>query len=304
VRWDGIVKLQGESLEVLAARHGGQVLAGAHLAPARIMPVGLAQAGDVTPLLAPRWVRAAQDAATRGALLLVDASLAGAVTSAQGLWVHDYATWAMAELLDGAMAAPVEAYIGDRCNIAPTAVLGPRVVIGARVTVGPGSVLGYPGFGWATGPTGAVRAVPQLGGVVIEDDVAIGPLCTIDAGTLSPTRIRRGAKLDAHVHVGHNGDVGEDAMVAAQCGFAGSVTIGRGALIGGQVGIADHVTVGDGARVAAKSGVIGDVPPGAIVAGYPAVSRSRWLRALATLYRGVRRSSRESTCDHGAPGDV
>ncbi len=126
--------------------------------------------------------------------------------------------------------------------------------------------------------------MPQLGGVVIEDDVTIGPLCTIDAGTLSPTRIRRGAKLDAHVHVGHNAEIGEGSIVAAQCGFAGSVKIGRGVLVGGQVGIADHVTVGDGARIAAKSGVIGDVPPGATVAGYPAVPRMRWLRALAKLY--------------------
>jgi len=118
-----------------------------------------------------------------------------------------------------------------------------------------------------------VRRIPQLGGVVIEDDVAIGPLTTVDAGTLAPTRVRRGAKIDAHCHVGHNCDIGEGALVAAQSGFAGSVVVGRNVLIGGQVGIADHVRVGDGARIAAKSGVIGDVPAGAVVAGYPAVSR-------------------------------
>jgi UDP-3-O-[3-hydroxymyristoyl] glucosamine N-acyltransferase len=129
-----------------------------------------------------------------------------------------------------------------------------------------------------------VRAVPQLAGVVIDDDVSIGPLCTIDAGTLRPTRIRRGVKLDAHVHVGHNADIGEGTIVAAQCGFAGSVRIGRGVLVGGQAGVADHVTVGDGARIAAKSGVIGNVPAGITVAGYPAVRRVRWLRALARLY--------------------
>jgi UDP-3-O-[3-hydroxymyristoyl] glucosamine N-acyltransferase len=118
--------------------------------------------------------------------------------------------------------------------------------------------------------------------------VAIGPLVTVDAGTLAPTIVRRGAKLDAHVHVGHNCDIGEGTLVAAQCGFAGSVRVGKGVLIGGQAGFADHVTVGDGARVAAKSGVIGDVPAGAVFAGYPAVPRARWLRGLAAMYRRLR----------------
>jgi UDP-3-O-[3-hydroxymyristoyl] glucosamine N-acyltransferase len=121
--------------------------------------------------------------------------------------------------------------------------------------------------------------------VIIDDDVVIGPLSTVDSGTLSPTRIRRGAKLDAHVHVAHNVDIGEGSIVAAQVGFAGSVRIGKGVLVGGQAGFADHVRVGDGARIAAKSGVIGDIPAGSVVAGYPAVARGRWLRALARLYR-------------------
>jgi UDP-3-O-[3-hydroxymyristoyl] glucosamine N-acyltransferase len=151
--------------------------------------------------------------------------------------------------------------------------------------IGANSVIGRPGFGWATGEGGSVRAIPQLGGVFIEDGAVIGSLCTIDAGTLSPTIIGRRAKLDAQVHVGHNVRIGEDTIIAAQCGFAGSVYVGSGVLIGGQVGVADHVTIGDRARIAAKSGVIGDIPPGAVVAGYPAVARARWLRGLAHLYR-------------------
>ncbi|MDP9149822.1 MAG: UDP-3-O-(3-hydroxymyristoyl)glucosamine N-acyltransferase [Myxococcota bacterium] len=257
--------------------------------PTRIASVRFAAAGDIAPVLAPRWRSAARDAALRGAALLVDASLVGSwLECAREVWTHDDASWAMAGLLDDALVPPIAAVLGDGCHIGANVVLGPRVVVGARVTIGPGAVIGSPGFGWVRGLGGGLRAVPQLAGVVIEDDVAIGPLCTIDAGTLSPTRIRRNAKLDAHIHVGHNGDVGEGTLVAAQSGFAGSVTIGREVLIGGQVGVADHVTIGDRARIAAKSGVIGDVPAGATVAGYPAVARVRWLRALATMQRALR----------------
>jgi UDP-3-O-[3-hydroxymyristoyl] glucosamine N-acyltransferase len=153
------------------------------------------------------------------------------------------------------------------------------------VTIAPGAVIGAAGFGFVTGPDGKAREIPQVGGVIIEDDVHIGALCTIASGTIGPTIIRRGVKLDAQVHVGHNCEIGEDTIIAAQTGLAGSVVIGKGVLIGGQVGIADHLTIGDGARIAAKSGVIGDVAPGATVAGYPAVDRQRWLRGLAELYR-------------------
>lgn len=290
--WDGVVRLERRTLQVLASRHGGRVLEEAASLPDRIVPVEAARAGDLAPLLSRRFVKAAREAANRGAALLIDVTLADALeplprrTSAGGLWVHEHASWAMAELLDDALVPQAPAVVGAGCSIAPSAVLGPRVLVGSRVSIGAGTVIGHPGFGWAFGAGGAVRAVPQLGGVVIEDDVVIGPLSTIDAGTLGPTRVRRGAKLDAHVHVGHNTDIGEDTIVAAQCGFAGSVRIGRGVLVGGQVGIADHVVVGDGARIAGKSGVIGDVPAGATVAGYPAVPRMRWLRALARLYRG------------------
>jgi UDP-3-O-[3-hydroxymyristoyl] glucosamine N-acyltransferase len=285
--WDGVIGLPGETLRALASRFGGRVLAGGDEIPVRIVPVAGAGPGDLAPLTASRYLRAGIAAASRGAALLVDESMASVVREVPAAWAHARATWAMAELLETLHVPDVPPRVGEGCIIAPTAVLGPRVVVGDRVTIGPGAVIGHPGFGWARGEGLAVRAIPQLGGVVIEDDVFIGPLCTVDAGTLSPTRVRRGAKIDAQVHVGHNADIGEAAVIAAQSGFAGSVKIGRGALIGGQVGIADHVTVGEGARVAAKSGVIGDVPAGTVVAGYPAVARVRWLRALARAFRGL-----------------
>jgi UDP-3-O-[3-hydroxymyristoyl] glucosamine N-acyltransferase len=121
--------------------------------------------------------------------------------------------------------------------------------------------------------------------VLVEDDVEIGPLATVDAGTLAPTILRRSTRIDAHVHVGHNACLGPSAMIAAQSGFAGSVEIGAGVKVGGQAGVADHVRVGSGAQIAAKSGVIGDVAPGQVVAGYPAVARGRWLRGMARLLR-------------------
>lgn len=290
------IALGATSLAELARRHGGAVRGeddGAIVT--RFVRIEDAAEGDLAPLLASRFVRAAQAAIARGARLLVSAELASRVTATRGVWVHPVATWAMAAVLDEAEAPETPAEVGEGCSIGEHVVLAPRVVVGARVRIGDGAVIGRPGFGWAfagdgggSGDASRVRAIPQLGGVIIEDDVSIGPLSTIDAGTLGPTIVRRGAKLDAQCHVAHNCDIGEGTIVAAQSGFAGSVKVGRGVLIGGQVGIADHVTVGDGARIAAKSGVIGDVPPFAVVAGYPAVPRARWLRALARLYRESR----------------
>jgi len=179
--------------------------------------------------------------------------------------------------------------VGPHCVIGEGAVLHPGTRVGARVVVGPNAVVGRPGFGFTPGPDGALVRVPQLGGVDVGDDAEIGPLCTVDAGTLGPTCVGARAKLDAHVHVAHNVRIGEGTLVAAQSGFAGSSRIGAGVLVGGQVGVTDHAEIGDGARLAARSGVISDVGPDETVAGYPALPRALWLRAWATLLRTTRR---------------
>jgi len=304
----------------LVARHGGRASpAAAARRVARIVaPADATESTDLVVLTASRYLARAEGAP--GVLLCAEA-LSGRLAR-DDFWVHPHAEWALAELLDSAAAeesapsrAPTAliapgahvasdvrvgagavihagAAIGPGCVVGENAVIYARARLDSRVVVGASTVIGRPGFGWVTGPDGRRRRMPQLGGVHVEDDVEIGPLCTIDAGTLGPTRVRRGAKLDAHVHVGHNVEIGEGCLVAAQVGFAGSVSLGAQTWVGGQAGFKDHVAVGRGVRVAAKSGVIGDVPDGAVVAGFPAVARARWLRAMARLLGRPKQESR------------
>ncbi len=183
--WDGSILLPGETLDALALRLGGRVVGSQKVAPRRVAPLAAAGEGDLAPVLASRYLKTARQAAERGAALLVDASMEAAMAWAPHLWMHEHATWALAGVLDRALVPDAPPVVGEGSRVAPTCVIGPRVVIGARVTIGAGAVVGHPGFGWARGPGGVVRAVPQLGGVVLEDDVSIGPLCTVDAGTLA-----------------------------------------------------------------------------------------------------------------------
>ncbi len=280
------IPLAPRPIEAFVERHGGELRNNVRGVVRRLTPIARAGSGDLAPLLNARYIEDAIAAVFRGAMILVDESLSlRTELSDIPAWHHPHAIWALAELLELADAPAEPPVIGEGCKIGQGVILMPRVRIGSRVTIAPGAVIGAPGFGFATGKDGAVREIPQLGGVVIEDDVHIGALSTVAAGTIGPTILRRGVKLDAQVHIGHNCDIGEWTMIAAQSGLAGSVVIGRNVLLGGQVGVADHISIGDGARVAAKSGVIGDVAPNASIAGYPAVERHRWLRGLAELYR-------------------
>lgn len=284
------IPLSPRAVDLLVERHGGEIRNGGRGLVRRIAPIGRAGAGDLAPLFNARYHDEAREAIKRGATLLIDDTLDAPESKQLAGWFHPFASWALAELLDLGDTTTDEPYIGNDVKIGTGAILLPRVHIGNRVTIAAGAVIGAAGFGFAQGPEGKVREIPQLGGVVIEDDVHIGANCTIASGTIAPTYIRRGAKLDAQVHIGHNCDVGEGTMIAAQSGLAGSVVVGKNVMMGGQVGIADHITIGDNVKIAAKSGVIGDVAAGETVAGYPAVQRTRWLRGLAALYRFSERS--------------
>lgn len=279
----------------LARAVGGDAAAVEARRVAGVCPIDAPVEGALAPLVSPRWLPFARAASDAGATLLVAAELRErAELAGLAVWLHPRAVVAMVDVLDLCEPRREPPVVGEGCDVHPSAVLAPGVVLGARVRVGPGSVLGQPGFGWVPSDRG-LRHVPQLGGVVVEDDVWIGSLTTIDAGTLAPTRVRRGARIDSQVHVGHNADIGEHAVLCGKVGLAGSVRIGRGAVLGGAVGVGDHVCVGEGARVAGGSGVIGDVPAGSEYAGYPAMPRTRWLRGVAVGYpkRGGRSDDRE-----------
>jgi UDP-3-O-[3-hydroxymyristoyl] glucosamine N-acyltransferase len=174
--------------------------------------------------------------------------------------------------------------VGADCRVGANVNLMPGVSLGDRCNLHPGVTVGGDGFGfvWAGDHH---HKVPQLGTVVIEDDVEIGSNSCVDRATFGVTRIGRGTKIDNLVHVAHNCEVGEHCILVAQAGLAGSVTLGRGAMLSGQVAVTDHISVGAGARIGGQSGVTGDVAPGEVLFGTPARPLKRTLREHAALGR-------------------
>jgi len=175
-----------------------------------------------------------------------------------------------------------EVVIGADTLIYPNVTIRERCRLGERCIIHSGTVIGSDGFGFVPGEAGHVK-IPQLGTVVIDDDVEIGANCTIDRGALGATRVGRGVKMDNLVHLAHNVEVGEHSFLVAQVGVSGSTKLGKYVALGGQVGVAGHLELGDGAQVGAHSGVHRSIPPGQTVSGYPARPQREWLQIMGHL---------------------
>jgi UDP-3-O-[3-hydroxymyristoyl] glucosamine N-acyltransferase len=173
--------------------------------------------------------------------------------------------------------------VGDDCILHSGVQVREGTRLGHRVIVQNSAVIGGDGFGFAKGDDGSYEKIPQVGIVVIDDDVEIGALTAIDRSSLHETRIGRGTKLDNLVQIGHSVTVGDHTVMAAQVGVAGSTHIGSGAMIGGQVGIAGHLTIGDKVVATAQSGIPSSVDAGQMISGYPAIENRKWLKAAAVF---------------------
>jgi UDP-3-O-[3-hydroxymyristoyl] glucosamine N-acyltransferase len=174
--------------------------------------------------------------------------------------------------------------VGSETELRPRVVLYPETRVGSRCLIHAGAVLGADGFGFAT-REGRHHKVPQVGRVVVEDEVEIGANTTIDRATLGETRIGRGSKIDDLVMVAHGVRLGESSLLAAQAGIAGSTRTGGRLTLAGQSGVAGHLELGERVTVAAKSAVLQDLPDGAVVAGAPAFELGRWKRTQALVQR-------------------
>ncbi len=219
----------------------------------------------------------------------------------QPSFIHDTATVGE-EVYFGAFAyAGKNAKIGKRVKIYPQVYIGENVIIGddtilysgtkvyddsqigSRCIIHSGAVIGSDGFGFAPQKDGSYQKIPQLGAVILEDDVEIGANTTIDCGTISPTIIRKGVKLDNLIQIAHNCEIGAHTVMAALTGLAGSTKVGEYCRIAGQVGMAGHLTVGDHVQIGAQSGVVKNIPSNQILLGSPAMDYKQAIRMYTVL---------------------
>ncbi|MHC4912097.1 MAG: UDP-3-O-(3-hydroxymyristoyl)glucosamine N-acyltransferase [Planctomycetota bacterium] len=202
--------------------------------------------------------------------------------------VHDFVTVAdEARVGDGCIIYPgvhigKGAQIGNDCIIYPNVVIYDGCRVGNRVIINANSAIGEDGFGYAS-HKGVHHKIPQIGIVIIEDDVEIGTCCGVERGTLGDTVIGQGSKLGDLVAIGHGAKVGAHCLLVAQVGIAGSTTLGHHCMVGGQVGIVGHVNIGNNVTIGAQAGVINNVPDGKVVLGAPAIEANQGKRAYSMI---------------------
>ncbi|MPZ17469.1 MAG: UDP-3-O-(3-hydroxymyristoyl)glucosamine N-acyltransferase [Luteitalea sp.] len=189
------------------------------------------------------------------------------------------------------------AVVGEGCVIHSHVTIRERVTLGHRVVVQDGAVVGGDGFGFAQRPDGSHHKIPQIGTVIIGDDVEIGALAAIDRPSVGTTVVGRGTKIDNLVQVAHGAKIGEHVLLAAQVGVAGSTVIEDRVTLAGQVGVAGHLTVGRGTVATAQTGIPNSVEPGSFISGYPAIDNREWLKASAIFRRLPELKKRLSTLE-------
>ena len=248
-----------------------------------------------------------------GRLLYPAAASPTAMTGETGIspaaYIHPTARLEPGAIVEAGAVISANAAVGAGTIIAPNAVIGQSSQIGRNSYVGPNAVIQYAllgdgvivhagakvgqdGFGFAFGKSGPER-IPQIGRVIIQDNVEIGANTTIDRGALDDTIIGENTKIDNLVQIAHNVRVGRNCVIAGLSGISGSVTVGDNVMVGGGVGIADHLTIGNGAQLAARSGIMHDVPAREIWAGSPAKPIGQAMREVAYLSRLVREKGRK-----------
>lgn len=170
--------------------------------------------------------------------------------------------------------------IGDNCVLFAGVRIYSETIIGNNVTIHSGTIIGSDGFGFAPQDDGTFKKVPQIGNVIIEDNVEVGSCSTIDRATLGSTIIRKGVKLDNQIQIAHNVEIGENTVIASQTGIAGSTKVGKNCMIGGQVGIVGHITIGDNVKIQAQSGIAKSLKEGEVVQGSPAYNYSDFSKSF------------------------
>ncbi len=225
-----------------------------------------------------------------GAVLHPTARLEGQVTVEPGAVIGAGAEIGAGTVVGANAVIGRDVRIGRECSIGASVVIA-HALIGDRVILHPGCLIGQDGFGFVMGP-GGHRKIPQVGRVIIQDDVEIGAGTAIDRGALRDTVIGEGTKIDNHVQVGHNVTIGRHCVLVAQVGIGGSATLEDFVVLAARVGVKDNVTIGEGAQVGAGSGVGTDIPAGQRWIGYPAKPASQWMREQRAFVRAAQCTKR------------